>query len=243
MLRKGSLLAELTGEKKLFSSLKIINGGRALLVGGKDGSVVSYQLPEFKKTNAIYPNFEISVFAQTSDGTIMIGGAEGLLAAFDGVTLEEKWRRQAHDGIVSPILPHGDQVISASEDGAIAITDIESGEEVKRVRTFNGGKITDIVVINEHTLAAAHEKGRVAYIDLRTGKVLSSFKGHDGWVSSVDLAPDGSEIVTAGVNGNLHFFSLGQAHMTHSFRAHSDVASGAKFVRLSNGKKACQCRI
>ena len=228
---KFELITELSGEKKLFSSLKFINKGRGLLVGGKDGSVVAYTLPSFKKTNAIYPDFEVSVFAQAEDGTIMIGSADGLLAAYDGTTLVERWRRQAHDGIVSPILPRGNQVVTASEDGAVVVTDVQSGEEISRTSTFSGGKITDIVFINANTVAASHEKGELAYINIASGKLLNVFKAHDGWISSVDLSPTGSEIVTAGVLGNLRYWPIGTAASLGSIKAHSDVASGAKFMK------------
>lgn len=228
---KFKLMAELSGEKKLFSSVKFINNGRGLLVGGKDGSVVSYSLPSFKKTNAIYPDFEVSVFAQADDGTILIGGANGLLAAYDGNTLIERWRRQAHDGIVSPVLPRGNRVVSASEDGAVVVTDIKTGEEVSRTATFSGGKITDVVFINADIVAASHEKGVLAYINLVSGKVLNYFKAHDGWISSVDLSPTGSEIVTAGVKGSLRYWPIGTSSSLGSINAHSDVASGAKFMK------------
>ena len=229
------LLAELNGEKKLFSTIKLIDNGRSLMVAGRDGSVVSYALPSFKKTNAFYPNFSVSVLTQTDDGTIIVGGNNGTLAAYDGATFNEIWRRKAHDGIVSPILPIKDQVITASQDGAIVITDVKTGREISRAHTFAGGKITDITFINETTIVAAHEKGEIAYINLSNGQILSAFKAHNGWISSVDVTPDGAAIVTAGVNGNLKFWSLGGTNLIKSIPAHSDVASGAKFLNVLTG--------
>ncbi|MFK5978211.1 MAG: caspase family protein [Rhizobiaceae bacterium] len=231
-----TLLAELSGEKKLFSTIKLIDKGRSLMVAGKDGSVVTYALPSFKKTNAFYPNFSVSVLTQANDGTILVGGNNGILAAYDGATLNEIWRRKAHDGIVSPILPIKEQIITASQDGAIVTTDVKTGREISRVHTIAGGKITDITFINETTIVAAHEKGEIAYIDLSNGQILSAFKAHGGWISSVDVTPDGAAIVTAGVNGNLKYWSLGGTTPIKSIPAHSDVASGAKFLKIITGK-------
>ena len=230
------LIAELNGEKKVFSTLKLIDKGHSLLVAGEDGSVVSYSLPLFKKTNAFYPGFKVSVLAQAIDGTIMVGGSDGLLAAYDKTTLKEIWRRQAHDGIVSPILPLGNKVVTASEDGAVVTTDVRSGQETGRVQTFAGGKITDIAFINKTTIVAVHEKGKIAYINLATGRI-SVFQGHDGWISSVDVTPDGTAIVTAGVNGNLKYWTLGSTSPFYSIAAHSDVASAAKFLTADSGGK------
>ncbi len=227
-----SLLAELNGEKKLISSIKFINKGHSLLVAGRDGSVVSYALPSFRKTNAFYPGFEVSIITQTDDGTIMVGGTKGLLAAYDGETFEEIWRRQAHDGIISPILPVGSKVVSASGDGAIVTTDIRSGRELGRIHTFANGRITDIAFVGSSTIVASHEKGEIAYISLKTGKILNLFQAHDGWVSSVDVTSRGDEIVTAGVNGNLRFWTIGSAQLVKNLPAHTDVASGAKYMSV-----------
>lgn len=231
------LLSELRGEKKLISSVKLINKGRALLVAGKDGSVVSYSMPSFKKINALYPDFVVSVLGQANDGTIMVGGNNGILAAYNGESFEEIWRRQAHDGIISPILAVADTVVTASGDGAIVTTNVQSGRETGRVHTFTGGKITDIAFVNSATIVAVHEKGEIAYISLKTGQVLSSFRGHEGWISSVDITPDGSAVVTAGVNGLLKFWPVGGSAAIKSIPAHSDVASGAKFLNSSFGQK------
>jgi hypothetical protein len=232
-----SLLAELSGEKKLISAIKLINKGRNLLVAGEDGSVVSYHLPTFKKSYAFYPGFKVSVLAQARDGTIMVGGSDGILAAYDGQNFEEIWRRQAHDGIISPILPLNGQVVTASGDGAIVVTDVKSGKETLRIHTFKGGKITDIAFINQTTLAAVHEKGSIAYINIATGRVLSSFNSHQGWISSVDVTPDGTALVTAGVNGDLKYWPIGAKTAINSIPAHSDVAAGAKFLSTLSGKK------
>ncbi|PCI03171.1 MAG: hypothetical protein COB78_11270 [Hyphomicrobiales bacterium] len=231
-----TLLAELNGEKKLFSTIKLIDNGRSLMVAGKDGSVVSYALPSFKKTNAFYPNFSVSVLTQANDGTIIVGGNNGILAAYDGATYREIWRRKAHDGIVSPILPIKNHVITASQDGAIVTTDVKTGQEISRVHTIAGGQITDITFINETTIVAAHEKGEIAYIDLSSRRILSAFQAHNGWISSVDVTPDGTAIVTAGVNGNLKYWSLGGTTLIKSIPAHSDVASGAKFLKVLTGR-------
>lgn len=227
---KFELLGELNGEKKLISTLALIDKGRSLLVAGGDGSVVSYTLPSFKKNAAFYPNFDVSVLGQAEDGTIMVGGNNGILAAYDRATFKEIWQRQAHDGIVSPILPLGSSVLTGSADGAIVTTDVLSGQEISRTHTFPGGKITDIAFVNNTTVVAVHEKGKIAYINLNTGRLLSSFSGHNGWISSVDVTPNGAAIVTAGVNGQLRYWSLGGASPIKSVPAHSDVASAAKFM-------------
>ncbi len=230
-----SLLAELSGEKKLITTIKLTNKGRSLLVAGKDGSVVTYSLPSFKKISAYYPDFEVSVIGEANDGTIMMGGTHGLLAAFNPKTLTEIRRRQAHDGIVSPIIARANSVLSASADGAIVTTDVKSGREINRVHTIANGKITDFVFVSDTIIVAAHEKGEVSYIDVSSGQILSAFQGHNGWISSVDITPNRRAIVTAGVNGNLRYWPIGSSKLSRSVPAHSDVASGAKFLNAYSG--------
>ncbi|NJN05765.1 MAG: hypothetical protein HC814_04485 [Rhodobacteraceae bacterium] len=85
-------------------------------------------------------------------------------------------------------------------------------------------------------MVAVHEDGEIAYLNTRTGRLLSSFPGQRGWISSVAQTPDGSAFVTAGVDGSLAFWAIGTSTELIRLKAHSDVASGAKFMSM-NGQK------
>ncbi|NJN05764.1 MAG: hypothetical protein HC814_04480 [Rhodobacteraceae bacterium] len=109
------LISELEGEKIEISTVKLVSGGRALLVAGKDGALFSYSLPGFKKVNAFYPGFATTAIAELPDGKLVIGGGNGMMAAVDPLRFEVLWSAAIHGDIISPILvaDEGKSVISA----------------------------------------------------------------------------------------------------------------------------------
>ena len=235
---KAELIAELEGEKIDISTVKITGGGRTLAVGTRDGALFSYAIPQFKKQNAMYPGFVVTAIGEANDGTLVIGGDNGMMAAIDPITFDARWQNQSHDAVISPIVVQPDQksVITASGDGTIAVSDMKSGDVLGRVSTVDNKPITDFEIVAASTVVASHEDGTIAYLNTRTGKVLSSFKGSRGWISSVGITPDGSQVVTAGVDGSLSIWVLGTDQLVDRLAAHTDVAAGAKFLKINDHK-------
>ena len=235
--RTRGLLGEIPGEKKRISTVKIAARSGQLLIAGEDGTLDAYALPGLQKRRTGLLGFQASVLAEGRDGMIFVGGAKGTLAALDPRDFSVIWRRRAHLDIVSPILVQDDgrSIVSASADGWIVFTDAVSGQEQSRVQSADGKRITDIAFASKSTLIAVHEDGTIAYVNVAAGRVVQAFKGHDGWISSVDLTPDGAAFVTAGVDGRLAFWTIGATRPHKILPAHSDVAAGAKFVRSGAG--------
>ena len=234
-----SMISELKGEKVTISTIKLTDGGRTLLVAATDGALSFYRMPDFKKMQSVYPGFRVSAIAEAGDGTLLLGGDEGSLAALNPITYETVWQRQTHGDIVSPILVRSpaDTIITASGDGSVAISDLATGQLLRRVATAPGKSITDIDLITSSTLIAVHEDGTIAYLNLDGEKVLAAFPGNKGWISSVALSPDHGTFVTAGVDGSIAFWTIGTDRPQKIFSAHSDVASGAKFVGVPGGNR------
>lgn len=225
------LIGELEGEKIVISTLKITGGGRFLAVAGADGSLYSYAIPQFKKKNAIYPGFRVTAIAEGGDGALILGGQDGSMASIDPADFSVRWKQSNHRGIVSPILVSrdGKRAVTASQDGSIAETDLANGQVTGRVHSAPGKEITDIAYLSPAVVAAVHEDGTIAHVNISTGRLLASFKGQKGWISSVEALGAG-RYVTAGVDGSLAFWQVGSDRPLRLIKAHGDVASGAKLL-------------
>lgn len=232
--KAGNLISELEGEKIVLSTLAFIDGGNALAVAGTDGALFSYSLPQFKKTRAVYPGFRVTSLAQLPDGTLLAGGDNGTLAALSAKTWEVVWQEQSHSAIVSPILlaDGGKRMITASADGLVIETDPATGKLLQSARTLPGKAITDITFVSASTLAAAHEDGTIAFINLQDGRVFSAFDGNKGWISALAAAPEGDSFVSAGVDGSIATWVPGATVPSAQFKAHGDLVSAASFVAL-----------
>jgi len=230
----GSMISELEGEKIVISTLKLVDSGKTLIVAGSDGALFSYSLPGFKKINALYPGIAATSLAQTRDGTLVLGGSNGMMAAINPLTFDVIWQSQNHTGIISPIIASqdGSTVVSASGDGTVALTDTATGKLLGRINSQPGKSITDIAYVTQTMLVAVHEDGTIAYLNTRTAEVVQAFAGTHGWISSVGLTPDTNTFVTANVDGSLSFWATNTGNRLGTFQAHDDVASGAKFMQI-----------
>ena len=230
------MVGELEGEKIVISTLKITGGGRTLAVAGTDGSLYSYAIPAFKKKNAIYPGFRVTAIAEAPDGALVLGGQDGTMAVIEPATFAIRWKARNHTGIVSPILisQNGQTVVTASADGMIAETRLSDGTVTGRVTSLPGKEITDIAYLSPSVVAAVHEDGTVAQINIATAKIIAAFKGSKGWISSVETLSPG-QYVTAGVDGNLSFWAVGSDRPLKLLHAHNDVAAGAKLLHSQKG--------
>jgi Caspase domain/PQQ-like domain len=235
----GSMIGELQGEKFIPSAIRFADNGNTVMVATKEGALFFYSVPDFKKRNALYPGFTISAMAQTRNATLLLGGADGTLAAVDPASGESLWKVQTHADIISPIIvDEGDAtVLTASGDGTVAMSDLASGRVKSRASTVAGKAITDIQRITKTTVVAVHEDGTVAYLDLAADRVLARFRGNKGWISSVGLGPDGTRFATAGVDGDVAIWTVGAQSPDRILAAHGDVATVAKFIRTDAGNR------
>jgi hypothetical protein len=231
------LIAELDGEKIDFSAVAITGDGRSIAVATGDGALYSYAIPGFKKKAALYPGFRVTAITQAPGNRLILGGEDGNMAAVDDRNFDVLWKARNHTGIVSPILitKDGEAALSASGDGTIATVRLSDGAVLSRVSTVPGKSITDIALLSPAVVIAVHEDGTIAHINLKTGKVLAAFKGHEGWISSVEVL-GGGEYVVADVDGGLSFYEIGSDRPVRRLAAHSDVAAGAKNLTVAGDK-------
>jgi cytochrome c len=110
-----------------------------------------------------------------------------------------------HDGAVNAVrfVPGRAQAISASDDGRVALWDLQSGKLVKR---FEGHthKVVAVDVSRDGKVAASAAWDRSVRIwnlaDLKAGPVL---EGHRNTVNAVALTSDGGKVFSAGYNGEI----------------------------------------
>jgi len=230
--QKASLVAQLEGVKFRPTALRILKGGGRLAVATDDHAVTFYDLPSFSESGSFDAGFRVTSIAQAPDG-LLLGGEDGSLSLVDIATFKTRWKAKPHGGLVSPIVVNaeGNAVITASADGAIAGTDLQTGKLFRRIEALPGKSPTDFAFLSPSVIAVVYEDGTIAQVSGKDGRILTSFKAHDGWISSVEVLGDG-DYVTAGVDGTLSFWTVGSERPIRIVKAHSDVASGAKLMRF-----------
>lgn len=225
----GALLAELAGEKIVLSTLAFTAGGSELVAAGSDGALFAYRLPDFKKVRAAYPGFRVTTIAETPGG-LLAGGSDGTIALLGAEDWAIVWKKRLHGGIVSPILVDGEAAISASEDGSVLRFDPRTGAPLRRTET--GRPVTDIALFADGSAVAVHEDGMATRLDLARGEAGDTFRANKGWVSAVAPTGRGSGFVTAGVDGELAFWSAGARQPLFALAGHGDVATSVQMLSV-----------
>ncbi|MGI9350461.1 MAG: c-type cytochrome [Rhizobiaceae bacterium] len=146
--------------------------------------------------------------------TVSADGARVLTASFDysliywDITEPEArivHRLEGHDAAVNDVafLPNGVEAVSVSDDGTLAIWDLQSGKLVIRIDGPRD-KVLDVAVSPGGKLAAVARWDKTARIyDLRWQKEIAVLDGHRGNVNSVAFSDDARFLYSAGHDGQI----------------------------------------
>ena len=121
------------------------------------------------------------------------------------------------------ITPNGDWAISAADDCALKVWDIEKGKEI---RTFTGHQDrvwgTAVTPDGKKVISASWDSSLKIW-DLATGQEILPLKGHNGQVLSVSIFPDGSKAVSVASDRTLKIWDLDKGKAIASFSADSTL--------------------
>ncbi|MFH2094957.1 MAG: WD40 repeat domain-containing protein, partial [Bacteroidota bacterium] len=80
------------------------------------------------------------------------------------------------------------------------------------------------------------DKTALVLIDLVTGEISHSFKGHETQVESVAISPDGKYMVSSDQSGKVIIWDFKERKLKYEFKAHTDWVEGVAFS--NNGRYA-----
>ncbi len=114
-------------------------------------------------------------------------------------------RLQGHDAAVNDavFLPGGTQAVSVSDDGTLALWDLDKGELIIRIDAPQD-KVLDVAVSPDGKLAAvARWDKTVRVYNLTLQKEVAVLEGHRGNVNSVTFSQDGRFLYSAAYDGQI----------------------------------------
>lgn len=150
----------------------------------------------------------------------------------------------AHESNVTDICvtPDGNGLISCGEDKTIKLWDRRTGQQQKTLITKDVLN-TMVLLPNAHNIIVGGESGQISIWDIRNSSCLSTDTIVKSPVRSISLAPNGSCIVAAYMNGLAVNFDMKDISLTEKYRiqAHNEtqlrcvISPDSKMFATSSG--------
>lgn len=145
--------------------------------------------------------------------------------------------------------PSGNFVASGGMDNQVTVHDLnnrDSSGQAKIIREISAfeGFLSCARFVDDHQLVTGSADMKIILWDIQVGKNLGEYKGHEGDVVSLSLAPDGGHFVTGSVDQTARLWDLrDNSRWQQTFWGHtSDVnsvvfhPSGQNFASCSEDK-------
>jgi WD40 repeat protein len=206
------------------AALAISPGGTLFATGDDQGKV---RVWDFASSAALREYSAHSRSVQSlcwlPDGRLVSTGFDGAARLWDTDGSEEAGPLREFAGHAGPVFasavsPDGRHLATGDYDGIVRLWDVETGVERWRHET-PGAPVTAVAFARDGSgLACATGWGeqRLWLLDLEDGRVLQSASGHH-WGKSMQFTKDGTQLVTAGVDGTVRLWDVGTWKLVRVF--------------------------
>lgn len=148
------------------------------------------------------------------------------LHAIDLASLEQhvSWIRNV------VVLPSGDRIVSAGNDGAILVWDLDSGRVIDRLV----GHPTVFMSLalspdGDRILAGGYDK-QISLWDLGKREIIHRLPHDSSTPATVAFAPEGRRAVSGGADGLIHLWDLATGRELYTIEGHEGTVSWAQFL-------------
>ncbi len=142
----------------------------------------------------------ISVATSPDNRQIATGGYDGTVRVWDTAPGHEYLTVAAHEGTANGVAvsPDSTRLVSVGGDGAAKVWDAASGVLALTLQLPDPARLTSVALDPSGERAAiGSSDGRIAIMDMDSGKQLSSFDAHDDEIWGLAFSPDGARLTSA----------------------------------------------
>ena len=132
------------------------------------------------------------------------------LLLLQGAVLLDPVRFRGHTGSVYCVRfsADGKLLFSGSRDGTVRVWNPDTGRQ-KRVIDIGRRAVHRMdFTPDQKTIYLGDRGGELAALDVVAGKVTRVWRGHDGWISALDVRPDGRRFLSAASDKSVKFWDL-----------------------------------
>lgn len=131
--------------------------------------------------------------------------------------------------------PNGRYLASGSIDGFVNVYDTQNSNKRLFSMEVHAGPIRSVVFSgNSGLLCTASDDGFIKVFELKTKKMVNSFKGHDSYALSVDFSSDNNFIISGSSDRTVKVWERLENKCKHTFYDHLDQVWGVKYSPNNN---------
>ena len=191
----GNIISEIKHDKGIVKALYVSDKQVAYI---SERRVALYDLEEGKELwSKPIGQKSLRALAVNAKGNLLaLGGGDQLVHLLDLATGRELRTLKYHNDWVRSLAfhPYKTQLASGADDGQIVLWDTESGQVTNFLDNVNG-RVYDLKFSNDASVLA-YVADKAYFYSMEKGYKALELKDFDAVITSMDLSPDGKEVVT-----------------------------------------------
>ncbi|PID59079.1 hypothetical protein CSB45_01345 [candidate division KSB3 bacterium] len=221
-IEQGRALRTFRGHRGWVNIVKITPDGKRIISGSRDNTIRKWEIPTGKCfwTSDTFKH-AINALAVTPDGRYALSGHDEENLYLWDLASGKRSERKFYGSSLENLGFFASTVssLSISDDGAFAVVgtpnasvqiwDLNSGQEIKRLKGGHDEKITSVSVIpGRHLILSGSEDATLGLWDLESNEHIWTFEGHRGNVTSVATARQGQLAISAGQDSTIRVWNV-----------------------------------
>jgi len=104
------------------------------------------------------------------------------------------------------ITPDGTKLISDSDDEYIRVWDIDTGEEINRLKHTD--YINSVAITPDGTKLVSGSGYEIQIWNIDTGVEINNLEGHTGHINSIVITPDGRKVISGSTDDTIRVWEI-----------------------------------
>ncbi|MBP7865184.1 MAG: protein kinase [Acidobacteria bacterium] len=232
-LRDGSLAGKYEGHDLGVMSVVVSEDGRRMVSGGRDRTVRLWSVPDRKLLRTLSAHDGV-----VSGVTFCRGESRLVTCSWDGTV--KVWDLAAgrclrtlpwHQDIITAQSLNGSTLATTSLDKTVHLGDIDTGETLLRIDTFNDGLMNAAFSPSGALLAFPAGARSVGVWSRRGPGAVRKLVGHEGIIIRGSFSPDGTMLATGAFDRTVKIWSTRTGTLRATLTGHTNYVQSVEFSR------------